>query len=486
MKLLSIRLQLSLLMSLLTLVIIVVLSVAASIEFKESLLDNIDATLKAMGEGIRAQFDERSDANYEIELRAIIGYGSPGYAAECRVWTDSEPNDLFTTASAKNPLAQELLHPPAGRQPQIGAFSLFNLPDHTALGHTSRFRTLWMRQASGPQIINILVARSSNHVHHEVVEFLQLLLWFGGGIMLAALLLVPRIVSWGLRPISYAGEQLDHITHRTLQEKSRTMGKVPVELQPFKSALDGMLVRLNKAVQQQKQLTADVTHELRTPLAIMKSTLQTLRMKPRTVAECEEGVDDSLRDIGRMEQLVSQLLVLARLDAVDEVANPTEVRLDLLLESLAEVFESRAESQGVRIVFCCDSATSVRGDEGELRQLFTNLLDNALRYGPPRGVIRVNVEDEPGSRVTICVHDEGGAIPPKSLPHLFDRFYRVDPSRSQAFGGAGLGLAIVRQIVHRHHGGITITSTPQTGTSVTVQLPSLAKRNDTPHPESSP
>ncbi len=377
MRPLSIRLQLSLLMSLLTLVIIAVLSIAASIEFKESLLGNIDATLKAMGEGIRAQLDEQGDVDYETELQAIVGYGSPGYAAECRVWTDSEPNDLFTTGSAGKALPQEFLHPSAGKQPQVGGFGLFDIPDHTPTGRAYRFRTLWMRQVSGQQIINVLVARSSNHVHHEVVEFLQLLLWFGGGIMLTALVLVPRIVSWGLRPISYAGRQLDQITHRNLQEESQTMGPVPTELQPFKSALDGMLVRLNKAVQQQKQLTADVTHELRTPLAIMKSTLQTLRMKPRTVAECEEGMDDALRDMGRMEQLVAQLLTLARLDTVDEVANPAEVRLDLLLESLAEVFDSRAEPQGARVVFVEGPAVSVCGDENELRQLFTNLLDNA-------------------------------------------------------------------------------------------------------------
>jgi two-component system heavy metal sensor histidine kinase CusS len=438
-----------------------------------------------MGEGIRAQLDEQGDTGYEAEWRAIVGYGKSGYAADCRVWTDSESKDLFTTSSAEKPLPQGFLHPPAEKQPEVGGFTLFNIPERTAMGRTYKFRALWMRQVSGPQITNILVARSSHHVYHESVEFLQLLLWFGGGIMLAALLLVPRIVSWGLRPICYAGRHLDQITHRNLQEETQTMGEVPVELQPFKSALDGMLVRLNKAVQQQKQLTADVTHELRTPLAIMKSTLQTLRMKPRTVAECEEGMDDALRDMGRMEQLVAQLLTLARLDAVDEVANPTEVRLDLLLESLAEVFDGRAESQGAKVVLAERSAIVVHGDENELRQLFTNLLDNALRYGPPGGVIRINLEDGPGSRATVCVHDDGGAIPPESLPHLFDRFYRVDPSRSQACGGAGLGLAIAHQIVQRHHGDIMVTSTPQTGTSVTVQLPLLEESGHASHPESS-
>lgn len=473
MKPLSIRLQLSLLMSLLTLVIIAILSVAAYFEFKESLLGNIDATLKATSEGIRAQLDEADPVEREAELRAIAGYESPGYASQCRVWLDKGEKDLFASHSAGNPLSQGLLHPPARQQPKVGDLSLFNLTGDAGPGRARAFRVLWMRQVSGQRVVNILVARSSDHVYHELGEFLQLLLISGGIVTVVVLLLVPRVVSWGLRSVSYAGRQLDQITHRSLRQESLAMGTVPTELRPFKSALDGMLVRLNKAMLQQEQLTADVTHELRTPLAIMKSTLQTLRMKPRTAVEYEDGMDDALHDIDRMEQLVAQLLTLARLDAVDEVANPAEVRLDILLQSLVEIFDDRAERQGARVVCVQDVAISVPGDENELRQLFGNLLDNALRYGPSRGVVRITLEDGPSPWVTACVQDEGGAIPPESLAHLFDRFYRVDPSRSQTCGGTGLGLAIARQIVQRHHGDIAITSDPQTGTSVIVRLPRM-------------
>jgi len=472
-KPLSIRLQLSLLMSLLTLVIIVVLSVAAYIEFKESLMDNVDATLKAMSEGIRAQLDEQDHEDYEAELKAIVGYDNPGYASQCRVWADGQDQDLFTTDSPLKPLPEGLVRPPVERRPDVGEFTVFDLPGSDAPHRARRLRVLWMRQVADQQIVNILVARSSDQVYHEVGEFLRLLLVLGGGMMLAALLLVPRIVSWGLRPVSNVGRHLDQITHRNLRQETQMMDAVTTELQPFKSALDGMLVRLNRAMEQQEQLTADVTHELRTPLAIIKSTLQTLRMKPRTPAEYAEGVDDALRDIGRMEQLVSQLLALARLDAADEVVNPAQIRLDVLLESLAEVFDDRAERQGTRVVLANGSAVTVGGDENELRQLFSNLLDNALRYGPPQGVIRITVQDGPGPWVTACVHDQGGAIPPECLPRLFDRFYRADPSRSQTCGGAGLGLAIARQIVQRHHGDITITSDAQAGTSVVVHLPRL-------------
>jgi len=470
-KPLSIRLQLSLMISLLTLVIVAVLSVAAYIEFKESLLDNVDATLMAVGEGIRAQLDEENHPDFQAELLAIAGHGNPTYSSPCRVWLDGAEKDLFTSDSPQDSLPRALYRLPADKRPEVADFRLFNITDDSVAGRTRMFRTLWMRQAPDRQVVNILVARSSDQVYHEVGEFLQLLLILGGIVMGTALLLAPRIVSWGLRSISYAGRQLDQVTHRSLRQESQAMGDVPVELQPFKSALDGMLLRLNRAVQQQVQLTADVTHELRTPVAVIKSTLQTLRMKPRTVAECEEGIDDALRDVARMEQLVTQLLILARLDSVDEVANPTEVRLDLLLQSIAEIFDTLAGQLGTSMVCVDGNEASVRGDENELRQLFSNLLDNALRYGPPEGVVRISLEDGPGPWVTACVHDEGGTIPSEHLPRLFDRFYRADASRSQSCGGTGLGLAIAHQIVQRHHGEIAIASDPHAGTLVTVRLP---------------
>jgi len=458
-------------MSLLTLVIITVLSVAAYIEFEESLLRNIDATLRAMGEGVRAELDEQDTREHrEAELQAITGRGDSNYHARYRIWVEQNNEDMFVSDPPDDPFMQLLLRPPAKERPDVDALSLFSITDEVGLG---TFRAIWMRYAGQQQVVNILVARSSGYVYHELGEFLRLLLLLGGSVTLLALLLVPMIISWGLRPIAYAGRQLEQITHRSLWQENRVMGDVPIELRPFKTALDGMLVRLDKAMRQQEQLTADSAHELRTPLAIAKSTLQSLRMQPRQAAEYEEGVDDALQDIERMERLVGQLLTLARLDAVDEVSNAAEVRLDILLESLTEVFDNRAAQQGASEIYVSGAAASVQGDETELRQLFSNLVDNALRYGPPKGVVRITLEDGPGAWVTARVHDDGGSIPPEHLPHLFDRFYRVDPSRSQTCGGTGLGLAIARQIVQRHHGHISITSDSQTGTSVVIQLPRL-------------
>lgn len=469
MKPLSIQLQLSLMVSALTLLIITVLSISAYIEFEESLLGNIDSTLRTMAEGIRAEFDEQdSRERREAELQAITGRNSLSDYGRFRIWLEHGQESPFLSDPPDDPFMQYLLRPPTEEQPDVDDVSLFSIADSEGAG---RFRAIWMRYPADGDVMNILVARSSNYAYHELGEFLQLLLLSGGSTMLIVLLLVPRIIAWGVRSITTAGRQLERITHRNLGRQNCVTSDVPVELRPFQLALDGMLARLNTAVRRQEQLTADVAHELRTPLAIMKSTIQTVRMRPRTAAEYEEGMDDTLRDIDRMEQLVQQLLTLARLDVVDTVPDPVEVRLDTLLQSLADVFADRAERQGANVVCMNGAPVSVQGDEMELQQLFSNLIENALRYGPPGGIVRIALEDGPAPWVTACVHDEGGAIPPEVLPHLFDRFYRADSSRSQASGGAGLGLAIAREIVLRHHGDIGITSEPHAGTTVTVRLP---------------
>jgi heavy metal sensor kinase len=474
-KPLSIRLQLSLMVSLLTLIVIAVLSITAYMDFRESLLRNVDTTLRAMGEGIRAEFDEpQSQDTREVRLHAVTGRDGSSHPTRYRIWIEGSDKDAFVSDPPDEQGMRLLLHPPAEQRPGVDASSLFDLPGEPGRGKEHMLRVLWIRYSADQQIVNALVARSSNSVYHELGEFLQLLLLLGGGMTLAVLLLVPAVISWGMRPITRAGEQMEQITHLNLRREDRSLGDVPSELEPFKSSLEKMLSRLNDGVVQQERLTADVAHELRTPLAIIKSTLQTLRMRPRTAREYEEGIDDALLDVERMEQLVGQLLTLARMDAVGEIANPTAVRLDALLESLADVFGDRAKQQGGRILFTDGVSISVQGDETELRQLFSNLLDNALRHGPPGGTVRITLQSGPGEQTTVSVQDEGGAIPPEILPHLFDRFYRADSSRSStASGGSGLGLAIAHEIVKRHHGDIAITSEPQAGTSVIVHLPRL-------------
>jgi len=143
----------------------------------------------------------------------------------------------------------------------------------------------------------------------------------------------------------------------------------------------------------------------------------------------------------------------------------------VLLGEIAKTYDEKVRPSGGKVLFEESSTTTVRGNLDELARLFNNVLENAVRYGPPGGTTRIALEGGPDGYATACIHDEGGNIPPEALPYLFDRFYRVDHSRSSSTGGAGLGLAIAREIVRRHNGEISITSDARSGTLVHIRLP---------------
>lgn len=472
MRPMSIKLRLSLLVSLITLAVILTVSIVAYVELEESLLDNVDEVLRAMGEGVVAAFDENEEPQARAaEFRSIIGSRNVRDPAWYRIWTDDSDQDLFASELPADPYRELFLHPPGDAQPEVGESSFFNIVSDVDHDRKQACRAVWMRRVSGQQVVNILVGRSSRYVYHELSEFYRLLLIVGVSLMLLAFLLVPMSVSWGLGPIARASAQLQTITYKSLGQEKLFATETARELQPFVMALGEMLSRLDKAMRQQEQFIADAAHELRTPVAVVKSTLQTARLQHRTAAEYETDIDETLQDIGRLERLIEQLLSMARLEGVDKLRRPAKVRLDAVLNEVVRMFEARATRQGGRVTFSEAACTWVSGDEDELRHLFSNLLDNAVRYGPAKGTVRVTLEDGPDKQVTVSVHDEGGDIPPDALAHLFNRFYRVDSSRSQASGGSGLGLAIAREIVLRHDGDIAITSDPETGTWATVHLP---------------
>lgn len=471
MKPLSIKLRLSLLVSLLTVTIIVVVSVVSYVEQEESLLRNVDEILRAMGEGIAVVLDDPQDAeSRKAELRSILGDPNGPSRTWCRIWADGNDSDWFVSGLTGGPHRDGFLDPPSEKRPRVGETSFLNVVDQTDQGKKAPYRALWMRRMREQTVVNVLVGRSSRHVYHELREFYRLLLIVGGSLTLLAFLAVPVLISWGLNPVAQASAQLGAITHKSLGQ-ARQRSEIAPELKPFMAALDDMLGRLDQAMQQQGQFIADAAHELRTPVAVLKCALQTTNLQWRTAAEYKAGIEEALQDVERLERLVEQLLSLARLERPDRLRRSVRLRLDALLAELADVYDVRAARQNGRVIMAQTDAVWVRGDESELRQLFANLLDNALRYGPEGGTVTISMEDRPDGELAVSVHDQGGRIPNDALVHLFDRFYRVDSSRSQDSGGSGLGLPIAREIACRHGGDIEITSNPQTGTLVSVRLP---------------
>jgi len=328
-------------------------------------------------------------------------------------------------------------------------------------------------ETDGGGTVNIAVVAGSHFTYHELREFLQLLLILGVSLVLGSVAAIMWTVRCGLLPIDTTAERLRRISGPSAGEALFDDLKVPKELNPFVEALRDMLSRLDRVLRRQRQFSSDAAHELRTPLAGAKSALQAVQMRPRQADEYKLAIDDALKDVARMELLIDQLLILARLDEVNGPPNAgfVEVRLDELLGELAQTYDEKARLTGGRVVFEESSEMTIRGSLDDLARLFSNVIDNATKYGPLKGTISISLKSEPDGCAAVYVHDEGGEIPPDALSHLCDRFYRVDQSRSSSTGGAGLGLAIAQETVYRHGGSMSITSDISSGTLVYIRLP---------------
>jgi len=242
------------------------------------------------------------------------------------------------------------------------------------------------------------------------------------------------------------------------------------EVARLAETFNDMLERLDRAFQRQRQFTADASHELRTPLAIISSRIDVVLQRRRTAEEYVDALRDVRAEAQRMRELVGGLLTLSRADAGRDHLIVEPVSLGELAAEVAGQMTPLALSRGLRIQVDTPAPVMVAGDQTRLMQLLLNLLDNALKYTPSGGQVNVTVKKQDGW-ATLSVSDTGIGVPPEHLPHLFERFYRVDKARSRAEGGAGLGLAICEWIAHAHGGRIEAASTLGKGSAFTVRLP---------------
>lgn len=479
---LSLKWRVSLWVSTVLVAVIVTISIVAYVEFEESHLREIDRTLLAMANGITASMDGRLDQEeLEQEARAVTATSGPNAASfSYRIWMEDSSADLLASDTPDSKHGRWLRGLPEQNTPAREQYVLMNIGQRG-----DEYRAIWMRHTIDKGTVNIVVAGSSHFTYHELHEFLQLLLILGASLIIGSVVAIMWTVRCGLRPIDTTAKQLQEIVHPNVRKAIFDKKMVPEELRPFLGALNDMLDRLNSVLQRQKQFTSDAAHELRTPLAGAKSTLQAAQMHQRQPDEYRQAIHDTLEDVSRMERLIEQLLILTRMDEVRGQTVTEEVQLDVLLSELAEIYDEKARQEGGKVILGESFAAIVRGDLDELVRLFSNVLDNAVRYGPSGETVSLSLKCEPDGYAKISIHDEGGNIPPDAIPRLFDRFYRVDHSRSSSTGGVGLGLAIARQIARRHNGDISITSSPDSGTVVSIRLAIHGPAESVPKPCSS-
>jgi signal transduction histidine kinase len=242
------------------------------------------------------------------------------------------------------------------------------------------------------------------------------------------------------------------------------------------------LVPIREAFERQRQFTADASHELRTPLALIRANAEMLG-RSRTL-HTDDGVlaDEIIEETDHLNRLVSDLLTLARADtgALQIIAKPVDLRA--VVADVHEDVRLIAQERGIKSGVSLNGAVMVAGDEGRLRQLLLILLDNAIKYTDSGG--QVNVElGRAENRARLVVEDTGIGIPKADLPHIFDRFYRVDRVREHESGGTGLGLSIAQWIVQAHHGSIRAEEAPGGGTKFQIDLPLAAVKSGAGEPD---
>lgn len=234
---------------------------------------------------------------------------------------------------------------------------------------------------------------------------------------------------------------------------------------------NAMLARLEEAFRRERQFTSDVSHELRTPLGMLKTQLSLARSRPRDATALLEMLTGMEGDVDRLTALVEQMLALARVEQHGLDA-PGQVDLGSLLHEITNHFQPRARRQALNLQLNLPPAVDLvlQGDESRLRQLFNNLIENAVKYTPENGQINVAARRS-WDWIEVDVSNSGSPIPPEHLPHIFERFYRIESSRTRTAGGSGLGLAISREIARQHRGEISAQSNSESGTVFSVHLP---------------
>lgn len=299
---------------------------------------------------------------------------------------------------------------------------------------------------------------------------------FAGGLLAAGILVlsVGLVGGWflasrAIRPIETISVTAGRIAAGNLSERIRT-DETESELGRLGAVLNDMFARLEDSFAQQRQFTADASHELRTPLAVLLSQLQMTLARERSPQEYRDTLETCQRAGQRMRRLIESLLELARLDAGQETLRRESFDLAQVVRDEIELMAPLAAPRGIQVEAQLNTANCA-GDPGRIGQVVTNLLSNAIHYNRENGSIRVSVRVLEGEAL-LEVEDTGVGISVEDLPHVFERFYRADKSRSHAEGRTGLGLAISQSIVQAHGGRIEVSSSPGQSTTFRVRLPS--------------
>ena len=277
-----------------------------------------------------------------------------------------------------------------------------------------------------------------------------------------------------LAPISYITEATRKITATNLGDRLQ-LGQSDDEMDHLIATINAMISRLEDSFKRMNQLTADVSHELRTPISAMRGEAELLLSKPRPIGEYRGALATFVEQLDFLTRMIDDLILLSKFDSNEARLTMLPIKLNELLINLGEFFKVLAEQKGIELTVEKMERLDVVGDQIRLQQLFTNLIDNAIKFTPSGGHINITLQKE-GGVVKVSIRDTGTGIPESELKHIFERFYQVDKSRDRGSGGVGLGLSICQWIAAAHHGTTELESEVGKGSCFIVSLPLAADK----------
>jgi heavy metal sensor kinase len=328
----------------------------------------------------------------------------------------------------------------------------------------------WPERDEEGELFFVVVGQSLKELHQAQRQLLVLLAISNPIALLLASLGGLWIANKVLSPVDRLTRAAEHIGRGNLSERVEET-RANDEIGRLAATFNEMIGKLEQAFQRERRFTADASHELRTPLAILRGDIEVALRRDRSPEEYRRVLASNLEEIARLTKLTDDLLTLARSDAGEVMLEMEPVRIDRITSEVCDSLAPLAISAGVTLDYRIpDSPVLIEGDASRVKQLVVNLLDNAIKYTPQGGGVRLELRVESGSAV-LEVADTGRGIPEDALPRIFERFYRQSDPRDLRASGFGLGLAISKWIVDAHHGEIEVRSKAGHGSRFDVRLP---------------
>ena len=430
--------------------------------FLSDITDNLEKRLHNDPEGIdelkkEIEFERSAHQYYRVYARLL----------------DDQGKILVQTSAMPKQLGPDVFPAPVRYDPALDPPGIDVL---TRIGHPYRASTVRITLVSKPQkVTRILeVACDRKHMARILIVYRRNLYLFLSIALLACTVIGYFVAHRGIRPVGQITAAARRVRSTTLHERIETQG-LPSELTSLAGTFNEMLDRLEDSFRRLSQFSADIAHELRTPVNNLRGEVEVALGKARTLEEYRDTLGSTLEECERLSGMIDRLLFIARSESPETRLDVEKVDIAIELEAIREYYDAAAHEGGVMLQLEAPNGSTAEINRVLFRGAIGNLVSNAVAHTPGGGMVQISAKTEPGT-VRVDVTDTGSGIPPEHLPHIFDRFYRVDGARSTSQGGVGLGLAIVRTIAKMHNAEIRVASTLGKGTCIGIVFPRIRAR----------